>query len=115
MNAVRLWWDWGSDKQLAKKHKLRIKNCQNATKIKQHLLITQRFPVNGVAINDTRIPNRKTFANTDTHYAKAKAYHEAVQAYNKAIESQKLSATKLSETGFSYVNVNGKAVPSGIS
>ncbi|WP_192851489.1 YSIRK-type signal peptide-containing protein [Streptococcus mitis] len=112
VNAVRDYGDWGSDKQLAKAQAEDKKFKQNATKNKTTFANNPTVSVNGVALTIPEYPT-ETFANTDTYYAKAKAYHEAVQAYNKAIESQKLSATKLSETGFSYVNVNGKAVPSG--
>ena len=112
VNAVRDYGDWGSEKQLAKAQAEDKKFKENATKNKTTFANNPTVSVNGVALTLPEYPT-ETFANTDAYYAKAKAYHDAVQAYNKAIDAQKLSATKLSETGFTYINVNGKAVPSG--
>ena len=112
VNAVRDYGDWGSEKQLAKAQAEDKKFKENATKNKTTFANNPTVSVNGVALTIPEYPT-EAFANTDAYYAKASAYHEAVKAYNKAIETQKLSATKLSETGFTYVNVNGKAVPSG--
>ena len=112
VNAVRDYGDWGSEKQLAKAQAEDKRFKENATKNKKTLANNPTVSVNGVALTIPEYPT-ETFANTDAYYAKAAAYHKAVQDYNKAIESQGLTATKLAETGFSYVNVNGKAVPSG--
>ena len=112
VNAVRDYGDWGSDKQLAKAQAEDKRFKANATKNKTTFANNPTVSVNGVALTIPEYPT-ETFANTDAYYAKVAAYQKAVQAYNKAIESQNLSATKLSETGFTYVNVNGKAVPNG--
>ena len=112
VNAVRDYGDWGSEKQLAKAQAEDKRFKANATKNKTTLANNPTVSVNGVALTLPEYPT-ETFANTDAYYSKAAAYHAAVKAYNDAIETQKLSATKLSETGFTYINVNGKAVPSG--
>ena len=112
VNAVRDYGDWGSEKQLAKAQAEDKKFKENATKNKTTFANNPTVSVNGVALTLPEYPT-ETFANTDAYYAKAAAYNKAVQDYNKAIDAQKLSATKLSETGFTYINVNGKAVPSG--
>ena len=112
VNAVRDYGDWGSEKQLAKAQAEDKKFKENATKNKTTFANNPTVSVNGVALTLPEYPT-EAFANTDAYYAKAAAYHKAVQDYNKAIDAQKLSATKLSETGFTYINVNGKAVPSG--
>ena len=112
VNAVRDYGDWGSEKQLAKAQAEDKKFKANATKNKTTFANNPTVSVNGVALTLPEYPT-EAFANTDAYYAKAAAYHKAVQDYNKAIDAQKLSATKLSETGFTYINVNGKAVPSG--
>ena len=112
VNAVRDYGDWGSEKQLAKAQAEDKRFKENATKNKKTLANNPTVSVNGVALTIPEYPT-ETFANTDEYYSKAAAYHAAVKAYNDAIETQKLSATKLSETGFTYINVNGKAVPSG--
>ena len=112
VNAVRDYGDWGSEKQLSKAQAEDKQFKQNAINNKTTFANNPAVSVNGVALTLPEYPT-ETFANTDAYYAKASAYHEAVKAYNKAIESQGLTATKLAETGFSYVNVNGKAVPSG--
>ena len=112
VNAVRDYGDWGSDKQLAKAQAEDKRFKENATKNKKTLANNPTVSVNGVALTLPEYPT-ETFANTDAYYEKVAAYQTAVQAYNKAIDTQKLSATKLSETGFTYVNVNGKAVPKG--
>ena len=112
VNAVRDYGDWGSEKQLAKAQAEDKKFKDNATKNKTTFANNPTVSVNGVALTLPEYPT-EAFANTDAYYAKAAAYHKAVQDYNKAIDAQKLSATKLSETGFTYINVNGKAVPSG--
>ena len=112
VNAVRDYGDWGSDKQLAKAQAEDKRFKDNAMKNKKTLASNPTVSVNGVALTLPEYPT-ETFANTDAYYAKAAAYQKAVQAYNKAIDAQQLSATKLSETGFTYVNVNGKAVPNG--
>ena len=110
VNAVRDYGDWGSEKQLAKAKEEDIRFKANAASNKTTLAKNPTVSVNGVALTLPEYPT-ETFANTDAYYAKAAAYHKAVQDYNKAIDAQKLSATKLSETGFTYINVNGKAVP----
>ena len=112
VNAVRDYGDWGSEKQLAKAQAEDKKFKENATKNKTTFANNPTVSVNGVALTLPEYPT-ETFANTDAYYAKAAAYNKAIQDYNKAIDAQKLSATKLSETGFTYINVNGKAVPSG--
>ena len=112
VNAVRDYGDWGSEKQLAKAQAEDKRFKENATKNKKTFANNPTVSVNGVALTLPEYPT-EAFANTDAYYAKAAAYHKAVQDYNKAINAQKLSATKLSETGFTYVNVNGKAVPNG--
>ena len=112
VNAVRDYGDWGSDKQLAKAQAEDKRFKENATKNKKTFANNPTVSVNGVALTIPEYPT-ETFANTDAYYEKVAAYQTAVQAYNKAIDTQKLSATKLSETGFTYVNVNGKAVPKG--
>ncbi len=112
VNAVRDYGDWGSDKQLAKAQAEDKRFKENATKNKKTLANNPTVSVNGVALTIPEYPT-ETFANTDAYYEKVAAYQKAVQAYNKAIDAQQLSATKLSETGFTYVNVNGKAVPNG--
>ena len=112
VNAVRDYGDWGSEKQLAKAQAEDKKFKENATKNKTTFANNPTVSVNGVALTLPEYPT-ETFANTDAYYAKAAAYNKAVQDYNKAIDAQKLSATKLSETGFTYINVNDKAVPSG--
>ena len=112
VNAVRDYGDWGSERQLSKAQAEDKQFKQNALNNKTTFANNPTVSVNGVALTLPEYPT-ETFANTDAYYAKAAAYHKAVQDYNKAIESQGLTATKLAETGFSYVNVNGKAVPSG--
>ena len=112
VNAVRDYGDWGSERQLSKAQAEDKQFKQNAINNKTTFANNPAVSVNGVALTLPEYPT-ETFANTDAYYAKAAAYHKAVQDYNKAIESQGLTATKLAETGFSYVNVNGKAVPSG--
>ena len=112
VNAVRDYGDWGSEKQLAKAQAEDKKFKANAIKNKTTFANNPTVSVNGVALTLPEYPT-ETFANTDAYYAKAAAYHKAVQDYNKAIEKQGLTATKLNETGFTYVNVNGKAVPNG--
>ena len=112
VNAVRDYGDWGSERQLSKAQAEDKQFKQNAINNKTTFANNLAVSVNGVALTLPEYPT-ETFANTDAYYAKAAAYHKAVQDYNKAIESQGLTATKLAETGFSYVNVNGKAVPSG--
>ncbi|WP_203180647.1 mucin-binding protein [Streptococcus mitis] len=112
VNAVRDYGDWGSDKQLAKAQAEDKRFKENATKNKTTFANNPTVSVNGVALTIPEYPT-ETFANTDAYYAKAAAYQKAVKDYNNAIASQNLSATKLSETGFTYVNVNGKAVPNG--
>ena len=112
VNAVRDYGDWGSERQLSKAQAEDKQFKQNAINNKTTFANNPAVSVNGVALTLPEYPT-ETFDNTDAYYAKASAYHEAVKAYNKAIESQGLTATKLAETGFSYVNVNGKAVPSG--
>ena len=112
VNAVRDYGDWGSDKQLAKAQAEDKRFKANATKNKTTLANNPTVSVNGVALTLPEYPT-ETFANTDAYYSKAAAYNGAVKAYNQAIDAQQLSATKLSETGFTYVNVNGKAVPNG--
>ena len=112
VNAVRDYGDWGSERQLSKAQAEDKQFKQNAINNKTTFANNPAVSVNGVALTLPEYPT-ETFANTDAYYAKAATYHKAVQDYNKAIESQGLTATKLAETGFSYVNVNGKAVPSG--
>ena len=112
VNAVRDYGDWGSEKQLAKAQAEDKRFKENAIKNKTTFANNPTVSVNGVALTLPEYPT-ETFANTDAYYAKAAAYHKAVQDYNKAIEKQGLTATKLNETGFTYVNVNGKAVPNG--
>ena len=112
VNAVRDYGDWGSEKQLAKAQAEDKRFKANAAKNKTTFANNPTVSVNGVALTLPEYPT-ETFANTDAYYAKAAAYHKAVQDYNKAIEKQGLTATKLNETGFTYVNVNGKAVPNG--
>ena len=112
VNAVRDYGDWGSEKQLAKAQAEDKRFKENAIKNKTTFANNPTVSVNGVALTLPEYPT-ETFANTDAYYAKAAAYQKAVQAYNKAIEKQGLTATKLNETGFTYVNVNGKAVPNG--
>ena len=112
VNAVRDYGDWGSERQLSKAQAEDKQFKQNAINNKTIFANNPAVSVNDVALTLPEYPT-ETFANTDAYYAKASEYHEAVKAYNKAIESQGLTATKLAETGFSYVNVNGKAVPSG--
>ena len=112
VNAVRDYGDWGSEKQLAKAQAEDKRFKANATKNKTTFANNPTVSVNGVALTLPEYPT-ETFANTDAYYSKAAAYNGAVKAYNQAIDAQQLSATKLSETGFTYVNVNGKAVPNG--
>ena len=110
VNAVRDYGDWGSEKQLAKAKAEDNRFKANAIKNKTTLANNPAITVDGKVLTLPEYPT-EAFANTDAYYAKASAYNKAVHDYNDAIEKQKLTATKLEETGFTYINVNGKSVP----